>query len=99
MTFKFENLMEGIYLDHVVVRRIIRIKIYVDMYNFACSLYGRETWSLTLREEHGLKVFENRMLRKIFRPKRDEIIGGWENCIMRTFITLNSSPNTIRMIE
>jgi hypothetical protein len=36
-----------------------------------------ETWSLTLREEHRLRVFENRVLRKIFGPKRDEVIGGW----------------------
>jgi hypothetical protein len=38
-------------------------------------LYGCETWSLTLREENRLRVFENRMLRKIFGPKRDEVIG------------------------
>jgi hypothetical protein len=41
-------------------------------------LYGCETWSLTLREEHRLKVFENRVLRRIFGPKRDEVTGGWE---------------------
>jgi hypothetical protein len=40
-------------------------------------LYGCETWSLTLREEHKLRVFENRVLRKIFGLKRDEVIGGW----------------------
>jgi hypothetical protein len=40
-------------------------------------LYGCETWSLTLREEHRLKVFENRMLRRIFGPKRDEVTGEW----------------------
>jgi hypothetical protein len=39
-------------------------------------LYGCETWSLTLREEHTLRVFENRVLR-IFGPKRDEVMGGW----------------------
>jgi hypothetical protein len=39
-------------------------------------LYGRETLSLTLREEHRLRVFENRVLRKIFGPKRDKVIGG-----------------------
>jgi hypothetical protein len=39
-------------------------------------LYGCETWSLTLREEHKLKVFENRLLRRIFGPKRDEVTGG-----------------------
>jgi hypothetical protein len=40
-------------------------------------LYGCETWSLTLREEDRLRVFENRVLRRIFEPKRDEVTGGW----------------------
>jgi hypothetical protein len=40
-------------------------------------LYGCETWSLTLREEHRLRIFENRVLRRIFEPKRDEVTGGW----------------------
>jgi hypothetical protein len=40
-------------------------------------LYGCETWSLTLREEQRLRVFENRVLRRIFGPKRDEETGGW----------------------
>jgi hypothetical protein len=47
-------------------------------------LYGCETWSLTLREKHRLRVFENRVLRRIFGPKRDEVTGGWR---MRSFIT------------
>jgi hypothetical protein len=40
-------------------------------------VYGCETWSLTLREEHRLRVFENRVLRRIFGQKRDEVTGGW----------------------
>jgi hypothetical protein len=40
-------------------------------------LYGCETWSLTLREEHRLRVFENKVLRRIFGPKRYEVTGGW----------------------
>ena len=40
-------------------------------------LYGRETWSLTLREERGLRVFENRVLRRIFGPKKDGVTGEW----------------------
>jgi hypothetical protein len=40
-------------------------------------VYGYETWSLTLREERGLRVFENRVLRRIFGPKRDEVKGEW----------------------
>jgi hypothetical protein len=49
-------------------------------------LYGCETWSLTLREEYRLRVFENRVLRRIFGPKRDEVTGGWKKCIMRSFV-------------
>jgi hypothetical protein len=40
-------------------------------------LYGCETWSLTLREEYRLRVFENRVLRRIFGPRRDDVTGGW----------------------
>jgi hypothetical protein len=40
-------------------------------------LYGCETWSLTIREEHRLRVFEDRVLRRIFGPKRNEVTGGW----------------------
>jgi hypothetical protein len=39
-------------------------------------LYGCETWSVTLREEHRLRVFENRFKKRIFGPKRDEVTGG-----------------------
>jgi hypothetical protein len=42
-------------------------------------LYGCETWSLTVREEHKLRVFEKRMFRRIFGPKRDGVTGGWRN--------------------
>jgi hypothetical protein len=45
---------------------------------FPVVLYGCETWSLTLREEHRLMVFENRVLRRIFGPKGDEVTGGKE---------------------
>jgi hypothetical protein len=51
--------------------------------NLPVVLYGSETWSLTLKEEHRRRVFENRALRKIFGPKKDEAIGG----IMSNFIT------------
>jgi hypothetical protein len=51
------------------------------------SMYGCETWSLTLREEHRLRVFDNRVLRRIFGPKRDEGTGGnGGSCTMRSFI-------------
>jgi hypothetical protein len=46
-------------------------------YNVAIVFYMSETWSLTLREQYRLRVFENRVLRRIFGPKRDEVTGGW----------------------
>jgi hypothetical protein len=45
-------------------------------YNLPAVLYGCETWSLTLREEHRLRAVEYRVLRRIFGPKREEVIGG-----------------------
>ena len=49
-------------------------------------VYGCETWSLTLREERRLRVFENRVLRRVFGPKRDEVTGNGENYIMRNLV-------------
>jgi hypothetical protein len=49
-------------------------------------LYGCETWSLTLREEHRLRVFENKVLRRIFGRRRDEVTGGWRDCATRSFV-------------
>ena len=46
-------------------------------------LYGCETWSLTLREERKLRVFENMVLRRIFGPRKDEVTGNGGNCITR----------------
>ena len=51
--------------------------VYIYIYNFASCLYGCETWSLTLGEERRLRVFENRVLSRIFGPKRDEVTGEW----------------------
>jgi hypothetical protein len=56
-------------------------------------LYECETWSLTLREEYGLKVFEKGVLRRIFGPKGVEVRGGW-----RKLHNLYASPRKIRMI-
>ena len=62
-------------------------------------LYGSETWSLTLREESRLKLFENRVLRRIFGPKRDEITGEWRRLHNEEFNDLYCSPNIIRVIK
>jgi hypothetical protein len=62
-------------------------------------LYGCEAWSLTLREEDRLRVFENRVLRGISGPKRDEVTGGWRKLHNEELHNLYSSPSIIRMIK
>jgi hypothetical protein len=62
-------------------------------------LYGCETWSLTLREEHRLRVFENRVLRRIFGPKMDEMTGKWRKLYNEELRDLYSSPSIIRIIK
>jgi hypothetical protein len=62
-------------------------------------LYGCETWSLTLREEQRLWVFENRVLRRIFGSKRDEAVGEWRRLYNEDLNDLYSSPNTIRVVK
>jgi hypothetical protein len=61
----------------------LKIRIYKTII-LPVVLHGCETWSPTLREEHRLGVFENRVLRRIFGPKRDEVTG--ENCIMKSLM-------------
>ena len=58
-------------------------------------LYGCETWSLTLREERRLRVFENRVSRRVFGPKRDEVTGEWRKLHNEKLIYLCSSPNFV----
>jgi hypothetical protein len=58
-------------------------------------IISEKTWSLTLREEHGVRVFENRVLRRIFGPKRDEVTGGWRKLHNEELHNLYSSPSII----
>jgi hypothetical protein len=62
-------------------------------------LYGCETWSLTLREEHRLRVFENRALRRVFGPKRDEVTGEWRKLHNEEFSDLYSLPNIVWVVK
>jgi hypothetical protein len=76
----------------------IKIKIYRTII-LPVVLYGCETWSVTLREEHRLRVLENRVLRRIFEPKRDEVTGEWRRLHKEELNELYSSPNIIRVIK
>jgi hypothetical protein len=62
-------------------------------------LYGCGTWSLTLREEHRLKVFGNKVLRRIFGPKNNEVMEGWRKLYSEELCDLYSFPSIIRMIS
>ena len=80
------------------------LTVYITDYNRATLylqvpyLYGCETWSLTLREEHRLGVFESRVLR-IFGPKRDGVTGEWRKLHNEELNVLYSSPNIVRAIK
>jgi hypothetical protein len=62
-------------------------------------LYGCETWSLTLKEEYRLRVFDYRVLRRIFGPKRDEVTGEWRKLHKEELHDLYSSPSIIRILK
>jgi hypothetical protein len=64
-------------LSSRLLSRNLKVKIYKTII-LPVVLYGCETWSLTLRDKRRLRVFENRVLRRIFGPKRDEVTGEWE---------------------
>jgi hypothetical protein len=75
------------------------VELFVLLFCIPEVLYGCETWSLILREEHRLGVFENRVLRRIFGPKRNEETGGWRKLHNEELHKLYSSPSIIRIIK
>ena len=72
-------------LSSSLLSKNLKIKIY-RIIILPVVLYGCETWSLTLRDERRLRVFENRVLRRVFGPKRDEVKWNGENYIMRSLV-------------
>jgi hypothetical protein len=86
---------QNIFSSHLI-SKILKIKIYKTV--IWPVLYGCETWSLTLGEEHRLRVFENRVLRKIFGPKREKD-RSWRKLHNDELHSLYSSPNIVRGIK
>jgi hypothetical protein len=85
-------------LSSCLLSKNVKMRIYKTIL-LPVVLYGCETWSLTLREEHRLRVFENRVLRRIFGLKRDEVIKGQRKAHNEKLHDLYSSPSIIAMIK
>jgi hypothetical protein len=85
-------------LSSRLLSRNVNVKIYKTII-LPVVLYGCETWSLTLREEHRLRVFENRVLRRIFGSKRDDVTGEWRRLHNEELQNLYSSPDIIRQVK
>jgi hypothetical protein len=85
-------------LSSSLLSKRVQIEIYKAII-LPVVMYGCETWSLTLREEHRLRVFENRVLRRIFGPRRVEVAGRWRKLHNEELRDLYSSPSIIRIIK
>ena len=85
-------------LSSRLLSRKLKIKIYRTIM-LPVVLYGCEAWSLTLREERKLMVFEDMVLRRIFGPRRDEVTGEWRRLHNEELNDLYSSPNIVRVIK
>ena len=85
-------------LSSSLLSKILKIKIYRTKI-LPVVLYGCETWLLTLRGEHRLRVYENRVLRRIFGSKRDGVTGEWRKLHKEELNDLYSSPNIVRVIK
>ncbi|KAJ4442449.1 hypothetical protein ANN_04035 [Periplaneta americana] len=85
-------------LSSSLLSKNLKVRIYKTVI-LPVLLYGCETWTLTLREEYRLRVFENKVLRKIFGAKRDEVTGEWRKLHNAELHALYSSPDIIRNIK
>ena len=91
--YSVQNLLSSRLLSKNLKIKIYRTKI------LPVVLYGCETWLLTLREEHRLRVFENRALRRVFGPKRDEVTGEWRKLHNKKLNDLYSLPNIVQVVK
>ena len=88
-----QNILSSSLLSKFIKIKIHRTKILPDV------VHGRDTWSLTLMEECRLRMFENRVLRGIFGPKRDEVTRKWRKLCNKELIDLYSSSNIVQVIK
>ena len=85
-------------LSYILCISRLKIKIYRTII-LPVVLYGCETWLLTLREKRRLRVFENRVLRRVFGPKRDEVTGEWRKLHNEELSDLYSLPKIVRVVK
>ena len=89
-------------VQNLLSSRLLPKKLKIKTYRtiiLPVVLYGCEAWSLTLREERTLTVFENMVLRRIFGPRREEVTGEWRRLHNEDLSDLYSSPNIVRVIK
>ena len=86
-------------LSSSLLSKTLKIKICSRTIILPVVLYGCETWALTLRKLRKLRVFENRVLRRVFGPKRDEVTGEWRKLHNEELRDPYTLPNIVRMVE
>ena len=89
-------------VQNLMSSRLLSKNLKIDIYrtiSLPVVLYGCEAWSLTLREERKLRVFENMVLRRIFGPRRDEVTREWRRLHNEELNDLYCSPNIVRVIK
>ena len=85
-------------LSSSLLSKKLKIKIYRTII-LSVVLYGSETWSLTLRDARRLRMFENRVLRRVFGPKRDDVTGKWRKLHNEELSDLYALPNIVRVVK
>ena len=89
-------------VQNLLSSRLLSKNLKIEIYRtiiLPVVLYGCETWSLTLREERKLRVFENRVLRRLFGPRTDEVTEEWRRLHNEELNDLYSSPNIVRVTK